>query len=73
MGRRPDIVARSVRHWPRPCLVRRARPSDRPLRPTEALLRSIAALLDIAIAMPDDITLSRRRGRVDHSTNVDLP
>jgi Transposase DDE domain len=32
-----------------------------PLRLTEGLLRSIRALLDIDIAMPDHTTLSRRR------------
>jgi hypothetical protein len=32
-----------------------------PLRQTEGLLRSIAALLDIEIASPDHTTLSRRR------------
>ena len=31
-----------------------------PLRQTEGLLRSIAALLDIEIAIPDHTTLSRR-------------
>jgi hypothetical protein len=31
-----------------------------PLRQTEGLLRSIAALLDIDIAIPDHTTLSRR-------------
>jgi len=33
-----------------------------PLRQTEGLLRSIAALLDIEIAIPDHTTLSRRGG-----------
>ena len=33
-----------------------------PLRQTEGLLRSIAALLDIDIAIPDHTTLSRRGG-----------
>ena len=33
-----------------------------PLRQTEKLLRSIAALLDIEIAIPDHTTLSRRGG-----------
>ena len=33
-----------------------------PLRQTEGLLRSIAALLDIEIASPDHTTLSRRGG-----------
>ena len=42
-----------------------------PLRQTEGLLRSIAALLGIDIAIPDHTTLSRRGGRVDCSTKVD--
>ena len=42
-----------------------------PLRQTEGLLRSIAALLGIDIAIPDHTTLSRRGGRVDRSTKVD--
>ena len=33
-----------------------------PLRQTEGLLRSIAALLDIEIAIPDHTTMSRRGG-----------
>ena len=44
-----------------------------PLRQTEGLLRSIAALLDIDIAIPRPHDIEPQRGRVDHSTKVDLP
>ena len=37
----------------------------RPLRQTEGLLRSIADVLKIDIAIPDHTTLSRRRWRPD--------
>jgi hypothetical protein len=36
--------------------------SHQPLRQTEGLLRSIAEVLKIAIAIPDHTTLSRRGG-----------